>query len=168
MCSYVSQTPGNIVFEVLVLFKNIAHVMSICNFDQCCICVFVYLCLWTARYITQNVFFNMYISKCICQNVSKVRSVWDCSLMSKIKSGWLFIIMIFVGVFMFQCVGVYMFRLICVSVFPCFCFSVDLCFCVFVFLCFFVFVLLCLCVFMLLCFCVYVFLCFCVFVFWPT
>ena len=25
------------------VFKNIAHVMSICNFDQCCICVFVYL-----------------------------------------------------------------------------------------------------------------------------
>ena len=27
------------------LFKNIAHVMSICNFDQCCICVFLYLCI---------------------------------------------------------------------------------------------------------------------------
>ena len=27
------------------LFKNIAHVMSICNFDQCCICLFVYLCI---------------------------------------------------------------------------------------------------------------------------
>ena len=27
------------------LFKNIANVMSICNFDQCCICVFVYLCI---------------------------------------------------------------------------------------------------------------------------
>ena len=27
------------------LFKNIAHGMSICNVDQCCMCVFVYLCI---------------------------------------------------------------------------------------------------------------------------
>ena len=27
------------------LFENIAHVMSIGNFDQCCIFVFVYLCI---------------------------------------------------------------------------------------------------------------------------
>ena len=39
--------PGTLFFRSShhYLFKNIAHVMSICNFDQCCICVFVYLCI---------------------------------------------------------------------------------------------------------------------------
>ena len=93
---FASQTPGNIVFEVLLplpfhkygtchvymqlwpmlylcicvfvfvylhvrrlgtlflrslyhhLFKNIAHVRSMCNFDRSCICVFVYLCICTS------------------------------------------------------------------------------------------------------------------------
>ena len=36
------------------LFKNIAHVMSICNFDQCCICVFVYLYLCICKSDTRE------------------------------------------------------------------------------------------------------------------
>ena len=36
----------NIVFEVFVPLRNIAHVMSTCNFDQSSICVFVYLYLY--------------------------------------------------------------------------------------------------------------------------
>ena len=36
------------------LFKNIAHVMSICNFDQCCICVFVYLCICICVFASQT------------------------------------------------------------------------------------------------------------------
>ena len=36
------------------LFKNIAYVMSICNFDQCCICVFVYLYLCICKSDTQE------------------------------------------------------------------------------------------------------------------
>ena len=36
------------------LFKNIAHVTSICNFDQCCICVFVYLYLCICKSDTQE------------------------------------------------------------------------------------------------------------------
>ena len=35
-------------------FKNIAHVMSICNFDQCCICVFVYLYLCICKSDTRK------------------------------------------------------------------------------------------------------------------
>ena len=102
ICVFASQTPGNIVFDVLVslpfqkhstchvylqlwpmlylcicvfvfvylqvkhpatlflrswyhyLFKNIAHVMSICNFDQCCICVFVYLCICICVFASQT------------------------------------------------------------------------------------------------------------------
>ena len=37
------------------LFKNIAHIMSICNFDQCCICIFVYLYLCVCKSDTQNI-----------------------------------------------------------------------------------------------------------------
>ena len=36
------------------LFKNIAHVMSICNFDQYCICVFVYLCIYICVFESQT------------------------------------------------------------------------------------------------------------------
>ena len=43
------QTLGNIVLRSSYhyLFKNIAHVRHICNFDRSCICVFVYLCICT-------------------------------------------------------------------------------------------------------------------------
>jgi hypothetical protein len=35
------------VFQVLIPspFKNMAHVLLMCNFDQSCICVFVHLCI---------------------------------------------------------------------------------------------------------------------------
>merc|ERR1711963_941594 len=36
------------------LFKNIAHVMSICNFDQGCICVFAYLCICICVFASQT------------------------------------------------------------------------------------------------------------------
>merc|ERR1711963_1272227 len=36
------------------LFKNIAHVMSICTFDQCSICVFVYLCICICVFASQT------------------------------------------------------------------------------------------------------------------
>ena len=54
------------------LFKNIAHVMSICNFDQCCICVFVHLylcicksdnrehCFWGPCIITFQKIYGLY------------------------------------------------------------------------------------------------------------
>ena len=46
------------------LFKNIAHVMSICTFDQCCICVFVYLRNCVFAYLCICVF--VYLCICIC------------------------------------------------------------------------------------------------------
>ena len=36
------------------LFKNIVHAMSICNFDQYCICVFVYLCIYICVFESQT------------------------------------------------------------------------------------------------------------------
>ena len=36
------------------LFKNIAHVRSICNFDRSCICVFVYLCICICVFARQT------------------------------------------------------------------------------------------------------------------
>ena len=47
------------------LFKNIAHVMSICTFDQCCICVFVYLCICICVFASQtpgNIVFEVLVS----------------------------------------------------------------------------------------------------------
>ena len=35
------------------LFINIAYVMSICNFNQCCICVFVCSCICTCVFASQ-------------------------------------------------------------------------------------------------------------------
>ena len=45
--------------------RNIAHVMSICNFDQCCICVFVYLCIYICVFSSQtprNIVFEVLVS----------------------------------------------------------------------------------------------------------
>ena len=46
------------------LFKNIAHVRFICNFDRSCICVFVYLCICIcvfARQTPGNIVFEVLV-----------------------------------------------------------------------------------------------------------
>ena len=68
------------------LFKNIAHVMSICNFDQCCICVFVYLCICICVFASQtpgNIVFEVLVSLpfrkymvCMVQNLAQLRKVY--------------------------------------------------------------------------------------------
>ena len=65
------------------LFKNIAHVRSICNFDRSCICVFVYLCICIcvfARQTPGNIVFEVLVSLpfrkymvCMVQNLAQWR-----------------------------------------------------------------------------------------------
>ena len=72
------------------LFKNIAHVRSICNFDRSCICVFVYLylcictsdtwehCFWGPYIITFQKIYGLYGPKpCTMEKSWDVTPVTD-------------------------------------------------------------------------------------------